>query len=82
MATRRISLFNFVPEYEWPTMLSKTSLYMFDYDGQACAHAPTSYSTVVTNDEFVHIVLVKTRDNAPAVPQRYPCPGIYRQHLL
>lgn len=29
------------------------------YDGQACAHAPTSYSTTVTNDEFAHIVLVK-----------------------
>lgn len=29
------------------------------YDGQGCANAPTSYSPTITNDVFLHIVLVK-----------------------
>ena len=29
------------------------------YDGSACTNTPTSYSPLVTNDEFSHIVLVK-----------------------
>lgn len=29
------------------------------YDGQGCANAPTSYSPIINNDVFLHIVLVK-----------------------
>jgi hypothetical protein len=29
------------------------------YDGSTCAHSATSYSPIVENDEFMHIVLVK-----------------------
>ena len=30
------------------------------YDGQGCAHAPTTFSPLVTNDVFAHIVLIKS----------------------
>jgi hypothetical protein len=29
------------------------------YDGQGCGNAPTSYSPLITNDTFVHVVLIK-----------------------
>jgi hypothetical protein len=33
------------------------------YDGQGCANVPTSYSPIIENDEFIHIVLVKQGNN-------------------
>lgn len=32
------------------------------YDGQGCGHAPTSYSPIIENNVFLHIVLVKQGD--------------------
>jgi hypothetical protein len=42
--------------------LHEDKIILVRYDGQACGNAPTMYTPTISNDTFLHVVLVKEND--------------------